>query len=199
MIETTLTTPTRINQGDICKNIEYIEYMNLDSTLEIVEISKIDFPSVFVLSQDCDLSQDFKFRTKCKSRTEINPLDTSINQDKFLLSVLVAPLYVAEQVFIGEHLIELGNHMGIQGKRDKEIIMQNQRERYHYLDFDSCVHLPASIIDFKHYFSVNVQNLQSDIDKKFVCSVSPLYREHVCQRFSNYLSRIGLPDPKYME
>lgn len=83
----------RICQGDIFKDIEFTEYL-----LEkegIIEISKILFPYVVVLTQDCDLEQDYKYRWG-------DPKPKS--QDKYLLSVLVAPLYNIEHVYRGEHL-----------------------------------------------------------------------------------------------
>jgi hypothetical protein len=46
----------------------------------VIEVSKVVFPLVVVLTQDCDLAQDFTFRR-------------ASTQDKWLLSVLVAPLY----------------------------------------------------------------------------------------------------------
>ena len=77
----------RIYQGDIFRDIEYIEY-----ALEkngAFEISKIVFPVVIVLTQDCDLKQDFNNRT-----------NNNDNHDKHLISVIVAPLYNIEHVYL---------------------------------------------------------------------------------------------------
>ena len=87
----------RIFQGDIFKDIAYIE--GAEEKEGIIEISKIVFPLIIVLSQDCDLSQDFDCR---KNSPEGN------SQDKYLISVIVAPLYNAEHVYEGNHLSELG-------------------------------------------------------------------------------------------
>ena len=70
---------SRVSQGDIYQNVEFIESVNEEN--EIVKISKIVFPYVVVLTQDCDLAQDFKFRS-----------DDSKTGDKLILSVLVAPI-----------------------------------------------------------------------------------------------------------
>ena len=70
----------RICQGDIYKDVEFIEYAI--EKAGVIEISKIVFPFVVVLTQDCDLNQDYKVRRK----------ETS-NHDKKLISVNVAPLY----------------------------------------------------------------------------------------------------------
>ena len=71
---------------------------------------------------------------------------------------------------------------------------ENELPRYHVLRFNGQVAIPDSIIDFKHYFSVNIENLQKKKREGFVCQVCPLYREKISHRFSNYLARIGLPE-----
>jgi hypothetical protein len=71
--------------------VEYIEYAV--ERKGILEVSKIIFPFVVVLTQDCDLEQDSRYRNpKC---------DVPTTHDKKLFSVLVAPLYNAEHVFMG--------------------------------------------------------------------------------------------------
>jgi hypothetical protein len=72
--------------------------------------------------------------------------------------------------------------------------VQNDYPRYHYIEFPDDIQITPSIIDFKHYFSVNVPYLKKLKSENFVCKVSELYREQITLRFSNFLSRIGLPD-----
>jgi len=173
----------RVSQGDVYKDVEYIESVNEDAG--IVTISKIQFPYVLVLTQDCELSQDHMFRTTSKN-----------TQDKKLISVLVAPLYNAEHVFMGEHLQELGMTMQkIDRKSSRaDSIRQNSTPRYHFLEFPAQVPIVPSIMDFKHYFSVPVECLLAIQPINFICRVSELYREDISQRFASFLSRIGLPD-----
>jgi len=132
------------------------------------------------------LAQDHTFRWSEKP---------SSNQDKWLFSILVAPLYNLEQVFTGQHLSELNMAMGTisRKKTPGKNLMQNETPRYHYLDFPNEVALVPSVVDFKHYFSVNVVQLKQHKAEKFVCQIGELYRENLSHRFSNYLSRIGLP------
>lgn len=175
----------RVCQGDIFRDIEYIEYVQ--EVKGTVEISRIVFPLVIVLTQDCDLELDFCFRSADSSKS---------TQDKYLLSVLVAPLYNLEHVRKGEHLTEIGMHMAtIPGKTERQYLETNQRPRYHYLNFSPDIPIAPSVIDFKHYFSVNIIYLSKIKKDKFVCSVSLLYREDISQRFASFLARIGLPDP----
>jgi hypothetical protein len=184
MIQVKLENEGRITQGDIFKDVEFIEYITEKDGN--IEVSKIIFPFVVVLTQDCDLSQDDMFRDESQHKK---------NQDKWLFSVLVAPLYNLEQVYTGDHLSELSMSMAaINRKRtDGRNLIQNETPRYHHLKFPDDVPVVDSIVDFKHYFSVNVISLKQQKKKKFVCQVGELYRENLSHRFSSYLSRIGLP------
>ena len=179
---------SRVSQGDIYQNVEFIESVNEENG--IVKISKIVFPYVVVLTQDCDLAQDFKFRS-----------DDSKTGDKLILSVLVAPIYNAAHVYSGEHLTELGLFMrqikvkkrGNKYTTEWRNLVNNDNPRYHYLEFPNEVSIVPSIIDFKHYFSLNLEYLREIRETNFVCKVSELYREDISQRFASFLSRIGLP------
>jgi hypothetical protein len=175
----------RISQGDVIKNVEYIEYAIEKEG--IIEISKIKFPAVIVLTQDCDLNQDKLFRN-----------DLRKTQDKQLISVLVAPIYNLQHFYEGKHLSELGLKMETFQSNPKKTqnreFKENKNPRYHYLNFPEGISLPESVIDFKHYFSVNINILEQHKKRGFVGKVSELYREDIVQRFSAFLSRIGLPD-----
>lgn len=177
----------RICQGDIYKNIEYLEYATENSG--IVEISKILFPLVLVLTQDCDLQQDYSYRLNEQS---------SSSQDKYLLSVLVVPLYNIEHFYDGEHLIEIGLKMAKFPRKDdatdNKRLKQNEIPRFHYLDFPEDSELVSSVLDFKQYFAVDIKYLNSISKSNFVCKIPELYREDISHRFSSFLSRIGLPN-----
>lgn len=179
-----------INQCDIFRDVEFIEYVKEDEN--IIEVSKVIFPYAIVLTQACDLQQDFNARKKI-AETQ------SGNQDKFLISVIVAPIYNFEDFRQGKHLEQLGFVMEPKGKRTRSLcgnIIKNENKRYHYLNFDKDVDIVESVIDFKHYFTVTVNYLNSIYNEKYVCSIDSLYRELISQRFSNFLSRIGLPNPE---
>lgn len=175
----------RLSQGDIIKDIEYIESVTTENG--IITVDKIIFPLVIVLTQDCDLALDQLFR---------NPEEKKKTNDKYLLSVLVAPLYNAEHLFSGEHLSDLGYKMEIipKGKTRGDLLQNNQIDRYHYIEFPEDINIVPSTIDFKHYFSIDVKYLQEVASEKRICRISPLFRESISQRFANYLSRIGLPE-----
>ena len=179
-----------IKQCDIFRDIEFIEYVKEEG--ESIEVSKIVFPLAMVLTQACDLQQDHNARKKIE-------MENRGNQDKYLISVIVAPIYNFEEFRMGTHLDQLGLMMDQKGGRNKSIcknIINNENKRHHYLNFAQDVELVESVIDFKHYFTVTVNYLNSIREEKYVCSIDSLYRELILQRFSNFLSRIGLPDPE---
>jgi hypothetical protein len=187
MVKVQTGSKARVNQGDIFRDVEMIEYsVEKGGSLET---SKIVFPLVLVLSQDCDLEQDYRFRwSRSKPAT----------QDKWLISVLVAPLYNVEHVYAGEHLSDLGMTMEKinRKKTDGRRLQNNETPRYHYLSFPESLPIVDSVVDLKHYFTVNVEYLRKLRRANFVCRLAPLFREDVSQRFAAYLARIGLPTLK---
>ena len=169
-------------QGDVIRDVEMIEHATQKAG--VLEVSKVVFPLAIILTQDCDLEQDHKFRNGEES-----------SQDKWLISILVAPIYNVEHVYQGEHLSDLKMTMEPISKKKTPgaYLVQNQRPRYHYLSFPSDVSIADSVIDFKHYFSVNGATLSTLHKSQFVCRLDSLYREEVSQRFCSFLGRIGLP------
>ncbi|MBC8204247.1 hypothetical protein ISS30_05250 [bacterium] len=182
MIKVKKAKISKICQGDIIRDFEYPEFKIKRNGL--LDISKFKFPLIIVLTQDCDLEQDHISRREDKK-----------NQDKYLISVLVAPIYNYEHFLLGQHLSETGFTSGpfSSSKTKKKMLKDNQIPRYHYLEFPENIELVPGIIDFKHYFSVNIKYLEDNKKKHFVCKVSELFREDVSNRFANFLSRIGLP------
>lgn len=187
----------RLSQGDIYKNITYIEKVN--SVDNYLEIQQIVFPNVVVLTQDCDIQQHLSDVDKSKSCQ--------------LFSVIVAPLYNIAHFVHGEHLSNLkieGESFISSKTKGKELLntgiyvnskgislINNEIPRYHVLDFSNeNTELPICVVDFKHYFSISADFLEKEKDNDFICTLNPLYRELLTQRFSNYLSRIGLPNPQ---
>ena len=177
------TSKTRLSQGDILRDVHWLEYMAEGEGL--IEVARVIFPLAIVLTQDCDLEGDYLFRSEDR-----------LTQDKLLISVLMAPLYNAEHVYQGEHLSELGIRMEKVPKTGStgNFLQNNERPRYHYLEFDEDVPIVPSLIDFKHYFSATLAHLKEIRPTAYVCSVAPLFREDIAQRFAGYLARVGLPD-----
>lgn len=187
----TNTSPSRrVRQGDIFPNAPYYEsYVEANGEFAL---TVFEFPYVVILTQDCDLEQNMNARDKASVGKQ------QVANDKHLISVIVAPLYNAEHLFSGEHLSEVGVVAQKFNSGLKKPVLLNQNARYHYIEFDSSVVLPNSVIDFKHYFTVSLNWLEGNIARR-ICGVEPIYRELISQRFSNYLSRIGLPNPEEID
>ena len=182
--QATKTSESRLRQGDILRDVEWIECV--EETAGIVEVLKVIFPLAIVLTQDCDLNGDYRVRTQKAS-----------SDDKRLISALLAPIYNVEHVYQGMHLSELEIKMEPvpKGRTAGTYLRSNQRPRYHYLEFADDIPIVPSVIDFKHYFSATVSYLMSIKLEAFVCSIASLFREEISHRFAAYLARVGLPEP----
>lgn len=176
----------RIHQGDIFRKVPFFEsYFENNGAFEV---SILEFPYAIVLSQECDLEQN------CKERELIATSNAeSAKHDKFIVSLLCAPLYNAEHLFSGEHLSYLKLQADKKSSEQKKLIKSNRESRYHFLELDGEVEMVPSVIDFKHYFSISLPILEGNISNR-ICSIRPIFRESISQRFTNYLSRIGLPE-----
>lgn len=181
----------RISQCDILKDIEFIEKVSIEEGF--IEIVKTVFPFVIVLTQDCDLQQNSTFIAEVKTDKGLVPHSSQNNK---LLSILVAPLYNEDLFFQGKHLEEVGFVVDQikKSKSEGDRIIKNQNPRFHYLKLPVDTIVPNSIIDFKHYFSISIEKGNEEFINNKVTRISELYREQISQRFSNYLSRIGLPN-----
>ena len=167
-----------ISQCDVFQDIEIIE--NFEIKKSLITVKKISFPYIICLNQECDLETDY---------TTTNPEQC----DKNMLHILIVPVFNFEQFLTGNHWGEIFSINAKQKRKNTYIqkIMDNEIPRYHYLKFPE-IDMPELIIDFKHFFTINKEVLYNQIDKR-MCSIDVLFRERINQRYTNYLSRIGLP------
>ena len=195
----------RIRQGDIIRNVRYFESFYFDG--DYLDLSYIDFPYALVLTQDCDLANEKKGRLQNEETLSVENNSVGLaklNIDKSLISVLLAPIYNYSKFETGDHLAlvqkplfsikcELKSWEPSSSRTRCNIIKQNNDPRYHFISMQDNSILPDSVIDFKHYFSVSLQKLEKLGTTNYVCTVEPLWREKISQRFASFLSRIGLP------
>lgn len=177
-------TEACLRQGEILTNLARFG-VSLDSlTKAQPEIVQIIHEFAVVLSQDCDLEQDFK------SRMGEN------KQDKLIPSVLFAEVYKAETL--------LGR---VEGSKMWQRIKQNKDERYHFLqkvepaDDAQSEGLPELGIDFKRYFTIPTDEVYFHVAAKAKrrCVLRSPYLEHLSSRFAFYLSRVALPEEHFSE
>lgn len=165
----------RICQWDILKELSF--YIWLDG-----EVEQITLPYSIVLTQDCDLSEDFNNRTGSYK-----------NQDKFLKTILICPWYLLEDFCNGTHLWEEYKMQIFTSWKPIEKLKRNEElKRFHYLKWGD--NFPDLVIDFKHFYSVSREWIYKKYDSIYISSISELFRESLSQRFTNFLWRIWLPE-----
>lgn len=159
----------RLCQGDVLRDIKF---------------SSAVLNYAVIMSQDCDLELDYKNRQKTG---EVS------NNDKFLPTILVCPAYTSEQFFKGEHIDGWKMRPFINDKEQEKIIKNNEN-RYHFLGGESKLSIPDLVIDFKHFYTIPTEIILLQSKSSYLATVNELFRERLSQRFSNYLSRFGLPE-----
>ncbi|MFA0846442.1 MAG: hypothetical protein ACC614_02600 [Methanobacterium formicicum] len=173
----------RICQGDILNDFTYPEWISREGSK--IKVKNRIMPFLIILTQDCDLERDHVNRN--------TPKEMQKTQDKYLQSILVCSGYYAEQFRNGEHLNKLGLTMEYQNKNKWKTIIQNDNPRYHFLGECPKYQIPDLVIDFKHYYTVPIEILNTEINNHYVGTINELFRESLSQRFAHYLSRVGLP------
>lgn len=139
-------------------------------------------PYLIILSQDCDLQQDFTAREVWK-------------EDKYIDHVLVAPAFLYKQLIQGTHREGMGMQQ-IGSSTKQSDILKNNDKRYHTVQTKEgeSNDIGRLTIDFKLFFTIPRNLLYEKFFDKYYCSLNELYREDLSLRFANFISRIGLPE-----
>lgn len=179
----------RIRQGDIISSVEYLFKKEVSEENREERLHYVSLPYVVVITQDCDLEQDFKERTEKKGTTN----------DKHIQSVIICPGYLSASLKTGDHLLDVDMKMSGKGGQEWKNITSNNHKRYHRLPPSTDGSIPDIILDFKHAYNISRDDIYNLYKKNYISSLKSPYREDVSQRFSNYISRIALPIniPKY--
>ncbi len=178
----------RICQGDILRDFEF-EVIE-KSTDQSRSYKRILLQYGVIVSQDCDL----KYGQQPSKPTASG----SILHHQYLPTLLLLPAFPSDFVKSGQHLKDLFSIEQSpisKSKGDWETLLQQKDERYHYIAPNADFQVPSLIVDFKLYFGVYKDYVLSKYKQCYLVTINELYRELLSQRFSNYLSRIGLPDP----
>jgi hypothetical protein len=141
-----------------------------------VEVMPIDHHFVIVMSQDCDLVQDFEARS---------------NGGESLLNLFFCDAFPEQEA-----------HARFQNLPDRwQKLKRNQMERYQFLQSvapqDDLLGqgLPALVMDFKDYFTLPTAEAYERLTlgtNRRSRLLSP-YLEHMIHRFHNFQSRVALP------
>lgn len=158
-----------------------------------VVFDAVEHPYAIILSQGCDLAQDYlkakKFEQRARPENNAGP-------DRELPSILFCEMMDTDT------FLALNPNVAKSLTQQKDTT-RNQKPRYHFLprvepDRDALGHgLPELVIDFKRYFALETtvayRQLLGQAKRRAVLN-SP-FLEHLTQRFASYFSRVGLPVP----
>lgn len=170
-----------LRQGEFLSGLK-IKKLLLDSVKEGDELRLVaqEHPYAIVVSQDCDLEQDYKLR--CSGAAE---------PARLLPSVLLCEVFTAEQLKGRDLKSDMWKRVRI-----------NKDERYHFFEGVPAeadrvgTGLPELGVDFKRYFTVPTDELYLRIESGKVqrrCRLVSPYLEHVSTRFAYYQFRVALP------
>lgn len=179
-----------LRQGELVTGLVQIKL-----ALELVDAETPDFqidqeahPFAIVLSQDCDLEQDWKAR-----QSIIGPgfgPDVLHPTGASLPAILFAEVHDAK---------DLRGRVGASNIWQR--VRQNKDERYHFLETINSSEdatregLPELGIDFKRYFTLPTEEVYKRLERSAQrrCRLTSPYLEHLSTRFCYYQFRVALP------
>jgi len=194
-----------LHLGDIYRDVEFLEWTAESEDHSTIRSSTLVFPLAMVLGQECDLAGDSALRAKVLPSGRKRPKKAN----GFMWTTLMLPLYNASQffdlsnsclsgvfddVYLGTATEPTSVSLEMNHPPGRDLVQTNQDARYQFLCFPSSSGIPDCVIDFKHYFALRTSYLIDHRAKQCLATLGTLYREQVLQRFTFYLSRIGLPD-----
>ena len=172
-----------LRQGEILSSVEqYLVKVNSRGAEQPVDVTKKSHPFSVVLTQDCDLAQDFTGR------------ESEIQSRLTIPNVILCEVDLAENLKGDPDRIASGSEMW---KR----IRQNQIDRFQYLhaiapEVDALDQgIAALLVDFKRTFTLPTDGLYEQLQRiaKRRAILSSPYREHLSSRHSHFMSRVALP------
>ncbi len=152
----------------------------------VLTVQPVRHPFAIIVSQDCDLEQDFNYRFH-----QIG------NKRHELPSILLCQAVAAEELTKGRH------RQLFKSKTFRGNFKNNNDFRFHFVQaippaYDTLQEgLPELGMEFKRYFSIPTAEIYRRIELAHTRRRAQLkspYREHFCNRFYNFNNRIALPE-----
>lgn len=178
-------TPSGIalRQGDVVASIRTFALADLTNPLQ--PQGKIrEYGFTLVVTQDCDLDQDYKARFQTDQGVTVSP-------DKLLFGVLACGAYPEDTLKAGTHRAQAKRF----SREEWKAVKQNRDPRYQFLGY-----VPTAdavlVADFKDFFMVPCDFLYRELQSQAIRRIAEMdtpYREHTMQRFCWYMMRVGLP------
>ena len=180
-----------LRQGEVLSNVVELQIV-LDSITGMAdrstyEADAIEHPFVIIVSQDCDLDQDFNFRFR------------NIGSQRHEL-----PGVLFCQAMQAKEFVRNPRHSSIFKSRTNLGHFKNNSDfRFHFMQeipakLDALKQgLPELAIEFKRYFSLPTGEVYHRIKLDHTqrrCGLKSPYLEHFCDRFHYFNNRIALPE-----
>lgn len=177
-----------LRQGEIISDLVQIvidldEFSSYNESNSVIEITH---PYAIIVTQDCDLEQDFKVRS-----------GESLSSHRLINSILFCIADSADERILKPPLIQASKKSMLMSN-----ITKNKDERFHYLERVPTENdkmkkgLPDLIVEFKHYFTIPTEEVYKRLDLKILkrrCQLKSPYLEHFNLRYHYYHNRIALP------
>lgn len=180
-----------LRQGEIIANL--LELPPAPSDIKTLQDEKISpevirrtHPLSLVITQDCDLDWDYKYRT-----TPGTIKKDEKDENKLLYHIQFCDLFIYDDIRFGRGL----------NRPLWERIQSNQDERYHHFISSQVgeleTTLPDLYVDFKRVFSLPADYvywlISTNFSKREALLPDPYLRDLI-QRLFSYLSRVSIPD-----
>lgn len=176
-----------IRQGEILTDVRAYQVVAQKLGDDPQELESIRHPYAVVLTQDCDLAQDFKDRRDL-------PSDELQKSHRAIPTIFLLEVVTAEQL---KH-----SPRGYLNSKETQQVVRNNHFRYHFIqktpEESDLVGkgLPEFGLDFKRYFTIPTDVLYEQIAQGMCQRRTVLetpYVQHLTQRFSAYFARVALP------
>ena len=178
---------TALRQGALISGLLH-PYTTAESIAdsEKLVVKHLEYPLAIIVSQDCDLDLEFNSRRGIPNESGNVPL-----RIKQITNILFCNVYL---------YIDARADLGIDASTWRSL-KSNSNERYQYLREVSAIEdanqegYAALVIDFKRHFSLMTDEAYAQVGKSAHrrCRLMSPYMEHLCSRFTRYISRVALP------
>jgi hypothetical protein len=176
-----------LRQAEVLRDV--IEVRAVELTDGNVGFVRREHPLSVVMTQDCDLEQDYFLRYPgSDSAPGPNEVDTAPNA---LRVVLLCDAYDAGD--IEPYLPAKFN------RKERELILGNRNERYHCLEESASSidpPLPPILLDLRTPFGVTATLLYAELEEgiaRRAAIVPPIFMHDLMHRFYGYHARVALP------
>ncbi len=184
--------PGQLRQGEILRSfrvpvLRYRRESASDERSAYVDYRR--YPWIVILSQDCDLEQDYLARNELAAREGREP----VRADKELQGVIVSMAYPAIAVKSGSYREGASRLTTAHGR----MLEQHRLERYGYIQRQAGSLNDDLAVDFKEHLTIPPDYLYAELGadpSPIIGRLDHPWREQLSFRFWTYVYRVALPD-----